>query len=795
MVETIDMLKVGGALVKHNEGKKEMVINYRNCVYGTSVADFPQTMALVIDKLIEHPDVDTILMEEFYERLYDEKQTKILKEVAQVISRLQSEHIWSPSHLSLDENDKHLSERSDYVTNLVHNLMRNDPIQAYFNLKQQIEKERAKYQQGDATYQKNAQVYLKTLMEIYNLLSNTTLIKRANAIISKLHKIPKGRTIYRSIFETQIKPSFIRTRIQGAAPKGVELVDSYMVGDSEVEIYKHPEKIEYLYYLYPPEYSLGPDQYFLLNKTKEIVSEQKIEGVEFGDPMETRHYFERIYEGTIADLAEQNDIKLEYKDIQKLAKIVARYTVGFGLLEIMLSDDKLTDIYIDAPIGRFPIYIVHGEYAQCTTNLVYTVDEAQSVISKFRAISGRPFDESHPVLDMDLDILSSRICVIGKPLSPNGLSLTFRRHKETPWTLPQFIDVKMVNSLGAGLLSFFIFGQASTLVTGSRGAGKSSFMNALMLEIPQNLRILTQEDTLELPTPYMKNLGFNIQPLKTRSAIQTSQTTSEVAPEESLRTALRLGDSVLILGEVRSKEARVLYEAMRVGAVGNVVMGTIHGEDAYSVWDRVVNDLEVPTTSFKATDLVVTCSPIRKKGTLQKFRRMTEITEVGKHWMEDPEHEGGFTNIMHHNAEKDDWDLNPLYGDKKMCLGADGSEFFKKISSRMGLDFDEIWNEINLRAKTKNYLVETKRKHEIPALLESTYTVPINNQMMLISDRMKEEGEFSYDDAYNNWKKWADDRYIKPMIARKKKLEELQKKKKQQMAARRQAIKATKKKD
>jgi len=707
---------------------------------------------------------------------------------------LQSEHIWSPSHLGDEGADKYLPERHEFMTNMVHNLIRTDPVGAFFALKQQIEKERAKYQQGDATYRKATESYLESLNEIYTLLGATTLIKRANVLIARLHKVPAGRAIYKSIFETQIKPSFIRTRIQAAAPKGVELIDSYMVGDSEVEIYKHPEKIEYMYFLYPPEYSLAPDQYFLLNKTKEIVSEKKIEGVEFQDPTETRRYFERIYEGTLADIAEQNQIKLEYKDIQKLAKIVARYTVGFGLLETVLSDEKVTDVYIDAPIGRFPIYMVHGDYGQCSTNLIYTLDEARSVISKFRAISGRPFDESHPVLDMDLDVLSSRICVIGKPLSPTGLSLTFRRHKDTPWTLPQFMDVHMIDALGAGMLSFFIFAQASTLVTGSRGSGKTSFMNALMLEIPQNLRILTQEDTLELPIPYMKNLGFNIQPLKTRSAIQTSQTDSEVAPEESLRTALRLGDSVLIMGEVRSKEAKVLYEAMRVGAVGNVVMGTIHGENAYSVWDRVVNDLEVPSTSFKATDLVVVCSPIRKKGTLVKYRRLTAVTEVGKHWMTDPEHEGGFTNILKHNAETDGWDLNPMYTDKKMALSASGSEFIKKIKERMGLSFDEIWNEINIRAKTKQYIVDMKRKHDIPALLESNYTVPINNQMILIEDRHKAESKaMDYDQVFEEWKKWVDERYIKPMVARKTKLEEIKQKRKAQMSARRKAAKITKK--
>lgn len=793
MVETLDMLKTCGAMIKHSEGKKELVVNCRNCIYGASVADYPQCMARTIDKLIEHPDVDTINLEEFYERLYNDKQTLVLKEVAQVLARLQSERAWSPSHLGVDGCEKYLAARSDYVTNLVHNLLRTDPIGGYFNLKDEVEKERLRYQQGDASYQKCSQPYLKTLSDIKGLLEGTTLIRQAVNLISRLHKVPVGRAIYKTIFEGAIKPTFIRTRLETSAPPGVELVDSYLLGDSEVEVYRHPEKIAYIYYLYPPEYSLAPDQYFLLNKTKEIVSEQKIEGVEFDDPTETRRYFERIYEGTIADVAEQNKIKLDYKEIQKLAKIVARYTVGFGLLEIVLSDAKVTDVYIDAPIGRFPIYLVHSDYGQCETNIVYTIDEARSMLSKFRAISGRPFDESHPVLDLDLDVLSSRICVIGKPLSPNGISLTFRRHKETPWTLPQFIDIHMINPLGAGLLSFFIDAQASTIVTGSRGSGKTSFMNALMLEIQQNLRILTQEDTLELPVAFMKNLGFNIQQLKTRSAIQTSQTESEIAPEEALRTALRLGDSVLIIGEVRSKEAKVLYEAMRVGAVGNVVMGTIHGESAYSVWDRIVNDLEVPTTSFKATDLVVVCAPIRFRGSLAKQRRMIQLTEVKKHWNDDPYVEHGFEDIMTYSAKTDDWELNKLYTDERIYAATKDSELFEKIMRMRGISFTDIWNEINLRAKTKSYLVDAKRKYDIPMLLESNYTVPINNQMQLIADRSKAASKkIDYEAVYAEWKKWVDERHLKPMVERKAKLEEIKKQQQAQIQARRQAIKISK---
>jgi hypothetical protein len=100
----------------------------------------------------------------------------------------------------------------------------------------------------------------------------------------------------------------------------------------------------------------------------------------------------------------------------------------------------------------------------------------------------------------------------------------------------------------------------------------------------------------------------------------------------------------------------------------------------------------------------------------------------------------------------------------------------------------------HLRAKTKNYLVQTKREHDMPALLESKYTVPIHNQMQLIGERYKSEAKkVDYEAVYDEWKKWVDERYVKPMVARKAKLEEFKAKRKAQMRARKQAVKVSKK--
>src|SRR3989344_2624671 len=609
-------------------GKKRLVMDYRGSPYGADLAQYAQVMQDVIDKLRE-ADVDEIVLSEYYERVYDAEQTLWLKEISEGVSEFEAEGVWSPRHLSKDQRSKTLSQRHDAVLSIF-NTLRGDPFKAYL-----------------------------------------MIISEMKEQLQQLGSIPTDRGIYHSFFEAAIKPSFIGSQIFFTETEKLELVDQYEVLGTKVYIYRHPDKVESFYFINPPEYSLPPEKYFLLEKTKEVVAAHRPENVEFFDITQARRYFKKVYVATIGDLAAQNNIALSQEEREELAEIVARYTIGYGILEIILSDRRITDVYIDSPLGMKPIYLVHSKYGQCQTNILFSSEEARSIVSRFRALSGRPFDEAHPILDFDLPDLQTRVAVIGKPLALDGTAFAFRLHKDTPWTLAQFVDVKMMDSYTAGMLSFFVDAQASQLIVGSRGSGKTSLLQAMMLELPQNLRIILQEDTQEIPVPQMKKIGYNIQRLKTRPPLG-AVVEGEVSAEDALRTALRLGDSVLIVGEVRSKEAIALYEAMRIGAVGNTVMGTIHGESAYSIWDRVVNDLGVPSTSFKSTDFAVVSAPIRFKGSLARKRRLIEITEVKKEWNEDPLAENGFLTWSSFDAGKDALEFNQSkLGESDWLLGVE----------------------------------------------------------------------------------------------------------------------------
>src|SRR6266581_8870585 len=119
--------------------------------------------------------------------------------------------------------------------------------------------------------------------------------------------------------------------------------------------------------------------------------------------------------------------------------------------------------------------------------------------------------------DWSSDVCSSDL--VGRPLSPEGLAMALRRHSPDPWTLPRMIRAGSLTPLAAGLLSFLIDGRSTILIAGSRGAGKSSLLGALLFEFSRNQRILTIEDTLELPGPQLQDLGYKVQSLYIESAL------------------------------------------------------------------------------------------------------------------------------------------------------------------------------------------------------------------------------------------------------------------------------------
>jgi archaeal flagellar protein FlaI len=726
-------------------------INCLNWAIAPSIEDSAAMMSIVIDKLMETKEVDRIILAEVRENEYSPEQTKMLREIGDAFYKiLNEERLISLEKLAPRGYEDILPQRLGELQFLILEIMRKDPIGAYVGLKRIIgqtkiseEKAEEKDKNSYAYYINNALLPMKKIFEGCELIQKSQ---------PHLHKFkPGSRQIYREFFSPVIRPNFMLTRFMLDTPKNAKLVEKYHVGSTVVEILKLPDKLRYIYHVVPPEFILTEDKYTILDSARRYLAAHKPTETESIEPERVRDFFKNLGIGLIKDLGAMSGFPLSSKEIEELATILARYTAGFGVLELLLADEKIQDIFINSPIGLSPIYINHSDFEECETNLIPTKDDAEAWATRFRLYSGRPLDEANPVLDTELNVPGgrARVAAITRSLSPEGLAYAFRRHREKPWTLPLFIKNKMIDPLYAGVMSFIIDGGRALLIAGGRGSGKSSLLGAMMTEMMPKARIITQEDTLELPVMSLRKLGFNIERLKSRSVI--TKVEAEVPAEDALRTALRLGDSILIIGEIRSVESLALFEAMRIGAMANVVAGTIHGESAYGVYDRVVHDLGVPPTSFKALDVLTIANLLRSPDGLHRFRRVVELTEVRKHWKVDPMDEGGFVNLMEYSAKEDRLKPTDILVDGE-------SEVLNEIAKRVREwhgRWDAVWDNIMLRTKIKETIVEYAKNLERDDILEADVILASNTMFHIISDHVMEEvGGMDSKIIYEKWLEW-----------------------------------------
>ncbi|SNR53425.1 ATPase, T2SS/T4P/T4SS family [Halorubrum vacuolatum] len=380
-------------------------------------------------------------------------------------------------------------------------------------------------------------------------------------------------------FRAQIGPSIAAARIVAEPPAEARLIDRWEVDTGAViRLYEGTDALR-TYHLTPPTADFTDEALATLDAARERLVRDPIGG-------------DRAPYRAVRAVASAED------PVEDLHETLRRHTSGHGMLEHVFADERVGDATLTAPVTENPLrVVVDGE--RCHSNIWVPPTGAATLASRLRRASGRSFSRASPTLDATLETESGSVRVAATtPPASDGLSFTFRRGDPGAWTLARLVEVGTLTPAAAGLLSVAVEHGVSGLIAGGRGAGKTTMLGSLLFELPPRTRSLLIEDTPELPVDALAAVGRDVQRLRVGDG-------AEPSPRSAVRTALRLGSGALVVGEVRGEEAAALYEAMRVGAAGETVLGTIHGEDPEAVRERVVSDLGVPVTSFATTDLVV----------------------------------------------------------------------------------------------------------------------------------------------------------------------------------------------
>ena len=169
-------------------------------------------------------------------------------------------------------------------------------------------------------------------------------------------------------------------------------------------------------------------------------------------------------------------------------------------------------------------------------------------------------------------------------------------------------------------------------------------------------------------------------PTVARTALSTGQSAGEVDMFSLLKNSFRQNPDYVIVGEVRGKEAFVLFQGM---ASGHASMSTIHADSVQGVIRRLETPpIELSPSLLETLDAVVIMAHavVNKKQT----RRLREIVEI----IEVPEKGEIKTNTPFiWNPASDNF-----YFKKE-------SHVLRKISRKYGLRYEDIAREFELRTK------------------------------------------------------------------------------------------------
>ena len=127
------------------------------------------------------------------------------------------------------------------------------------------------------------------------------------------------------------------------------------------------------------------------------------------------------------------------------------------------------------------------------------------------------------------------------------------------------------------------------------------------------------------------------------------------------------------------------------------------------------------------------------------------ITEIRKHWSDDPLKEAGFVDLMKYNAK-----LDVLEPTDDLING--DSEILKSIAGNIkewSGDWDAVWDNVTLRAKIKETLVKYAEKAKDDDMLEASFIIDSNDQFHRISEKVKEEvGALDSKQIFFEWDEW-----------------------------------------
>ena len=163
---------------------------------------------------------------------------------------------------------------------------------------------------------------------------------------------------------------------------------------------------------------------------------------------------------------------------------------GFGILDLIMRDDKITEVMINGPKD---IFIEKNGRLERLDQEFESERRLEDVIQKIVGLAGREVNQANPIVDTRLPD-GSRVNVVLPPVSMKGATVTIRKFSKTPMTVEQLLKYGSITPEVAGVLEVLVKAKYNIFICGGTGSGKTTFLNAVSNFIPHDERVITIED-------------------------------------------------------------------------------------------------------------------------------------------------------------------------------------------------------------------------------------------------------------------------------------------------------------
>lgn len=294
---------------------------------------------------------------------------------------------------------------------------------------------------------------------------------------------------------------------------------------------------------------------------------------------------------------------------------------GFGLLDLIIKDDTITEVMIN---GVDEIFIEKNGRLKKLDQKFESERQLEDIIQRIVGLAGREVNQANPIVDTRLPD-GSRVNVVLPPIALKGPTVTIRKFSKNPMTIQKLIEYGSITPEIADVLETLVKAKYNIIICGGTGSGKTTFLNAVSNYIPHDERVITIEDSAELQIEGIENLVS----LETRNA--NSSGVGAITIRDLIKSSLRMRPERIIVGEVRGAEALDMLQALNTGHDGSLSTG--HANSTKDMLSRletmVLQGAEgLPLQAVRqqmasAIDIIVHLSRLR-----DKTRKTMEITEV-----------------------------------------------------------------------------------------------------------------------------------------------------------------------